>query len=180
MIGRDLAQHIGVIDDGAEVIDRLQRKLIAAHIDQRRVVRRIESDYDVGALRLLDALKRTREDGRADLGAAAAAAHGDSGNFLERLPIGQWRPRRRRWGHFRKLVELAHEAAIDPILPAPYPCTLDGEPVARSHRMAFAGRDQIERLALRTERPQGAAAERAADVVGEHRTGAHGIDAGLR
>ena len=46
--------------------------------------------------------------------------------------------------------------------------------------MALAGRDQIERLALRAERPQGPAGQGAADVVGKHRPGAHRVDARLR
>ena len=46
--------------------------------------------------------------------------------------------------------------------------------------MALAGRDQVERLALRAERPQRPAGQGAADIVGEHRPGAHRVDARLR
>src|SRR2546430_10519336 len=50
-----------------------------------------------------------------------------------------------------QLVELAHEATIDPILPAPHPVALDHEAVAGTHRVTSPGRNQIKRLALRPE-----------------------------
>ena len=46
--------------------------------------------------------------------------------------------------------------------------------------MALPGRHQIERLALRAKPPQGPARQGAADVVREHGSGAHRVDARLR
>ena len=180
VVRRDLAQHVGVVDDGAEIIDCLQRELLPADIDERRVIRRVEPHDYVGPRGRFDLGQCAREHGGAHLGAAAAAAHGDGGNFLERLAVGQRRQRCRNRLHLRQLVVLAHEAAIDPILPAPHPCALDHQTIAGPDRIAFSGRNQIERLALRPESPQGLAGERTADVVGKRWPCAHGVDAGLR
>src|SRR2546430_16851582 len=79
-----------------------------------------------------------------------------------------------------QLVELAHEATIDPILPAPHPVALDHEAVAGTHRVTSPGRNQIKRLALRPEPPQRAAGQRAADVLRKRRPRAHRVDARFR
>ena len=133
MVGRDLAEHVRVVDDGAEIVDGLQRQPFAADIDERGVIRRVEADDDVGTRGRLDPAERARKHARPDLGAAAAAAHGDGGNFPQRLLIGHRRDRLGRFGHFGKLVELAHEAAIDPVLPAPHPGPCEDQTVAGAH-----------------------------------------------
>ena len=180
VVGRDLAEGVGIVDDGAEIVDRLQREFFAADIDERRVIGRVEPDDYVGARCGYESCERSGEHGRAHLGAATAAAHGDGGDFLERLAIGQWRQRCWCHLHLRQVVVLTHEAAIDPILPAPHPRALDDDTVARPHRVASSGRDEIERLALRLEPPQGAAGQRAADIIGERRPGADRINTGFR
>ena len=180
MVGRDLAEHVGVVDDGAEIVDRLQREPVAADIDERGVVRRVETDDDIVARGRFDRRERAREHGRADLGAAAAATHGNRGNFPERLLVGNRRDRCRRCRHFGEFVEFAHEAAVDPVLPAPHPFALDRQAVAGTQRITLPGRDQIKRLTLRAKWPQRLPDQCPANIIGEHRAGTHGIDARLR
>ena len=88
--------------------------------------------------------------------------------------------RRRRCRHVGQRVELAHEAPVDPVLPAPHPCAFDDQAIAGTDRLALAGRDEIKRLALRAKRAQGLATQGAADVFGKHRAGANGVNARLR
>src|SRR6202035_664168 len=100
-----------------------------------------------------------------NFGATAAAAHGQRRDFLERRGVGEGDYQRlppntslpctsTRGSHFRQLVETAHEAPVDPVLPAPDPCAFEHHPVAGSDGISIAGRDQIHRLALWSEGPQ--------------------------
>jgi hypothetical protein len=58
-----------------------------------------------------------------DLGAAAAAAHGQRRDGLGLFGRCEWNPfgGRLALGHRRKFGETQHEAAVDPVLPAPDP-----------------------------------------------------------
>ena len=82
VVRRDLAQHVRVVDDGAEIIDCLQRELLPADIDERCIIGRVEPHDHVGPRGRSDLGKCAREHGGAYLGAAAATAHVDGGNFL--------------------------------------------------------------------------------------------------
>jgi hypothetical protein len=72
-----------------------------------------------------------RQHARAHLRAATAAAHGDGSDRLRRLVLIEEHPRRRvRSGirrHGRKLGELAHEAPVDPVFPAPHPIAIEAD-----------------------------------------------------
>ena len=125
--------------------------------------------------------ERPRQHRGADLGAASAAAHGDGRDLLDGGLIRERRGRAARgpW-HVGQLVEPAHEAAVDPVLQRQTQSPSTTRPLRVPTRVPLAGRDQVERVALRPEGPQRLAGQRAPDVVGQHRPGAHGIDAGLR
>ena len=82
--------------------------------------------------------------------------------------------------HFRQRIEPGHEPAIDPVFPAPDPVPFNHQPVAGAERIAFPGRDEIQRPALRPKRAQALAPQGAANIVGQHRAGADRIDARFR
>ena len=156
-------------------------KLRPAGVDDGGVVWAVEANDHIVPRRRRDVAEGPGQHCRADLGAAAAAAHGDGREFLHGGLIGERRGRAARgFGHGGELVEPPHEAAVDEILPAPDPVAFDHEAVARADGVPLAGRDQVERLALRSEGPQRLSGQGAPDVVGQHRPGAYGIDAGLR
>ena len=68
---------------------------------------------------------------------------------ISALLAGQGRRRCLGQAHLRQFVELAHETAVDPVLPAPHPLTLEGKAIASADGIGITGRDQIERVALR-------------------------------
>ena len=153
MVGGDLAEHVGVVDDGAEIIDGLQREPFAADIDERRVIRRVEADDDVARVRPA----RSRR--------ARARARSRRPWRRSRRSAWRWRkspaaPADRRAaraaaggvGHLGQLVELAHEAAIDPVLPAPHPGALERPDRCgcRPHIARRSRRDRAPRAAGET------------------------------
>jgi len=79
MVGRDLAEEVGVIDQGAKEIYGVDHRLAARDAHHRRVVRRVQPDEHVVALDRFQSAERTREYRGTDFRAAAAAAHGDRG-----------------------------------------------------------------------------------------------------
>ena len=173
----DLAEQVGVIDDGAEVVDAVHCEARPTGFDHGSIIGRIEPDQHVVAVGRHNLAERAREHGRADLGAAPAAPHRHGGDFLERgrirhLDAGH----RRRRRHLRKRVELRHETAVDPVLPTPDPGAFEGDAIARADRMAVARGDQIHRITLRFEGDQRAAFERPANIAGQRLAAAHGID----
>ncbi len=95
MDGGDLAEHVGVVDEGAKEIDRLHQRLAGRHLDHRRIVGCVEADRDAGAGRGPEPRQHARQHVGADLGAAAAAAHADVGQQAPRLGIGERRIGRR-------------------------------------------------------------------------------------
>ena len=152
MVGGDLAEQVRIIDDRAEVVDRVHGKAWAAGIDNSGVVGRIEADHDIVTRCRLDRPERARQHGGADLGAAAAAAHGDGRDFLDRGLVGDRRLNRRgALSHIRQDIELVHETPVDAILEGPHPGALQHQAIAGANRVGLAGRDQIQRVALRLE-----------------------------
>ena len=76
VVGGNFAEQVRIVDDGAEIVDGLDRQFGAAGIDEGGVIRRIETDDDIGARGRLDPAERARQHARSHLRAAAAAAHG--------------------------------------------------------------------------------------------------------
>ena len=155
VVGGDLAEQVGVVDDGAEIVDGLQRELVAAGVDERRVVRRVEADDHVVARRPA----RSSASARDSTVAPTLAPQPPQRMAMAEISLsacwsasGETDAGGRR--HLRQLVELAHEAPVDPVLPAPHPRALERPAVAGAERIALAGRDEIERVALRPKRPQ--------------------------
>src|SRR5215218_11436741 len=68
---------------------------------------------------------------------------------------------------------LRNEAAIDAILPGPYPSTGDCERAVGRDRLTATCGDQCQRTALRNETYQCLATKRAAQIRGEWRALAH-------
>ncbi len=111
---------------------------------------------------------------RRDLG-TAARAHRPGLDLVGRCPFA----RQRRHRHGGQRVELRHEGAVDPVLPAPEQRPGDGDAQLLGHRRLAAQRDELEIVALRMERAQRPAREHRAQVVEENGGRAHGIDPGL-
>ncbi len=114
------------------------------------------------------------------LGATAAAAHGNGRDGLQRFFRRERRLRRmggRRTAgvrvHGRELAEAAHEAAVDPVFPAPDPVALRAEPAARGNGMAVARADQRQPAALRVVGLERLAEHAAPQVLAQRRALAH-------
>ena len=89
MIGRDLAEEIGIVDHGPEKIDAVDHRLASGQGHQRSVVGLAESDQYIRAWKGFQPVERAPQRGRPDLRSAAAAAHGERGNVLPRLRVSK-------------------------------------------------------------------------------------------
>jgi len=81
--------------------------------------------------------------------------------------------------HVWQLGELAHEAAIDPVLPGPDPGTGEADGAARGHGVSIAGGDQCQPFALRVESHRRLIAQAQAQVLHQRWAHAHGKHTGL-
>ena len=175
MIGRDLTEHIGVIDEGAEIVDALCQQHALGHAIDRCVIRRIQADHDIVATLWRQPLDHPTEHTAANLGTAAAAAHGQGGQLLDRLlirhPVGEHGTA--VGDHVGQFVEPLHEAPVDPVLQAPQPCALDRPAAARCNRVTVSGADQAKKIALRPVGLQRSPTARAAQILGQHRSLTH-------
>ena len=72
-----------------------------------------------------------------------------------------------------------HPAPVDPVLEQPQAASIGRERAARGDGPPVAGADQRQRALLRHGAAQPAPGERAPQIVGERRSGAHRVDAGL-
>mmetsp|Transcript_19466 Transcript_19466/g.64039 ORF Transcript_19466/g.64039 Transcript_19466/m.64039 type:complete len:798 (+) Transcript_19466:675-3068(+) len=193
----DLPKDVGVRHERPEEVDGMDDLgplvLLGAVGDDGAVVGRVDADDDVAGRRravvegqrLRQVRQRARERGRADLGAAAAAAHGRRLEHGERVAAGL---RRRREGREvavplrevgQPLRVLPHPLAVDPVLEVPEPGRLDGEAAPRRDGGAVARAQQAEERRLGHVRER----RRPADVRDEVRVERHarhdGEDAGL-
>ena len=85
----DLAEHIRVVDEGAEEIDGVHQHVAAGDIDDRRVIGRVETDEHVRAAAFRHALQGALQHGGADLGSAATATLREVGDRGDRPGIGE-------------------------------------------------------------------------------------------
>ena len=181
MVGGNASEHIGVIDKGPEAIDGVDQNLAGRDFQDGGIVGLVQPDDDAGFFVTVDRLQNPLEDIRADLGAAAAAAHVVA-QVAEGRRIGQSRRNVRRpvrRGHLWQGVELVHETAVDPVFPAPYPGALQRPAAFRGDGICIAGADQAEELPLRAERFERLAEQGTAQVFAQRRSLADGEDAGL-
>ena len=81
--------------------------------------------------------------------------------------------------HLRQFAIAPHPAPVDPVLEPPQIRPLGGEGPARGDGMPVAGADQGQPAALRHGAPQPLAGERAAQIGGERRALADGVDPGF-
>ena len=139
------------------MVDALHHRHAGRRQRHRGVVRVVEGDQDVGARRAGEAGQRQMQGLRADLGAAAAAAHRVGGVLRHRL---------------HPAVH-AHPAPVDAVLPAPDQGAFHGDPVAPGDGAAVAETEDHQRLRLRMPAPQWPAACGTPQVGGERRPGAH-------
>ena len=181
MVGRDLAEDVGVVDKRSEEIDGVDHHLAGGHLDDGGVIGLVKPDQHVVALDRVEPAQRALQYAGADLGAAAAAAHGDIGDLLDHVGVGEapGDPARLLFLHLRQLVEFAHEAPVDPVLPKPDPSALDRPVGARGDGVFLAGAYQAQILALGGEGSRFLAQEDAAQVSRQGRTLADGEDARL-
>ena len=82
VVGRDLAKYVRVVDESAEKIHAVHHGLAGRHAHHGGVIGRVQADQHVGTLNRFERTQRAREHRSTHLGAAAAAAHGDSGDGL--------------------------------------------------------------------------------------------------
>ena len=183
MVGGDAAEYPGVVDEGAEEIDRMHQRLARRHAQHGGIVGRVQADQHIVALDWMHLRQRARQHTGADLGAATAAAHGQRGNGLRLFRRREGNPFLRGlagfFRHGRQFAEAQHEAAVDPVLPAPDPVAAREECAARGDRVLVAGADQGEPAALRAVGFERLIEQRAAQVFGQRRTHANGEYAGL-
>ena len=144
----------------------------------------MQADQHIAARNRLQRGKGARQDGRADLGAAAATTHAARRLRLLRLIRTQWHAGERggsgdSFGHGRELAEPAHETPVDPVLPAPDPGPGKTHRAARRHRVPVPGADQRQPAPLRPVGLQRLFQHRAAQVVGQRAPHAHGKHARL-
>ena len=177
VIRRDAPEQPGVVDEAAELVDRLHRERAGWQRDDGRVVRGVEADQHVLAHAGAQPVERAAQRLGAELGAAAAAAHRVDLRGADRS--GQ-RARHRVSRHRERLRIALDEAPVDPVLPAPHPVAGDREAPARCNRVRAAGADETQRLALRPEALEPATEQRGAEVRGEPRPLAHRVNACLR
>src|SRR5690606_27538310 len=81
---------------------------------------------------------------------------------------------------FGQIAELPEKAAVEPILPAPDPASLQRQAIAEGDRPALSGGQNIKRISLRPEADKLFTFRRPAQISREHCAGAHGVDARLR
>ena len=205
VVRRHFAKQIRVVDEGPEKVHRLHHGHAWRHAHHGRVVGRVQADQHIGSFHRLQAAQCAGQDVGADLGTAAAAAHGDGrdglqgllgcqaqargGGFALRLdvleelahrPHGRLQIGARRLGcHVGQFGEAAHELPIDPVLPAPHPVTAKAPRPTRTHRITVAGRDQGQPVALWVVSQQFLAAQTAAQILGQRLGHAHGKHTGF-
>ena len=176
MVRRDLAEDVWIVDERTEEIHRVHHRLAGRHAYDCGVVGRMQPDQDIGALYRMQPAQRARQHCRADLGPAPAAAHGDRRQRLRRLLTLE--PHRRSLCgsgllHRGKLAEPAHEAAVNPVFPAPDPGALEIQSAARGDSVFVPGADQGQPVALRPISPQRPPFDCAAQVLRQRRPLAH-------
>ena len=164
-----------VVAEGPEGVDRGQRHASTRQRQGGRVVGlREPQQHGVVFGRRVEARQRALERRRAELRRAAPAGH----LLIVHAPGPREGPGRRAVGI--EHLEAPHEAAVDPILPAPQRATAHRHAPLRAEGAAVAEVQQREKVALRAVGPQAPAAQAGAQVVVEHRPLAHRVDAGLR
>ena len=77
MVGCDFAENVGVVNEGAEEIDRMHHRHARRHAHHGGVVRVFEADEHIIALHGVQIAQSVLQNRRADFRPAAAAAHGD-------------------------------------------------------------------------------------------------------
>ncbi len=80
---------------------------------------------------------------------------------------------------FQIIAKLGHEPPINPVFQPPQPTALGREGRARCHRMAIAGRNQGESMALRDKWRQWLARQCPSQIVRQGHTFSDRIDSGL-
>ena len=169
----ETGQLPGILGEAAQVVGRDHLDARAVGQDGGIVARAAEH---VGALGRGQHRQGRLEIVGPDLGPAPAA---------ERL-VAQFGadargkvPRQGRRLHLRQIVELLHEGAVDPVLPAPEPVPGGAQTRLVGERALAAERDQLEVVLLR---PVGAAlraGQVGAEIVKQDRRLAHREDPGL-
>ena len=175
MVGGDLAEHIRIVHERAEEIDGLHQVAPRAWRRHRGIVGRVEADHHIGSQGWRKARQRARQRVRPDLRATATAPHVLEAGNRRAAVRGCAHPYHHRAG----VLVHPHPSAVDPVLQRPDPGALGLEPAARCDGVTLAGRDQREKVALRTPRLHRLAARVPAKIGGERRTGAHRNDAGF-
>ena len=182
MVGGDGAEGVAVIDEGAEVIDALDHDLARWHGQHGAVIGRVAADQHVIAPGVGQPLHDARQHRGANLGATTSAAHGDGRQLADGIGVGDTGGQLgffviRR--HLRQLVELAHEALVDPVLDRPQPGRFVGPVATRGDGVLVAGTDQAKEIFLRAIAAQRPASRRRLQVIDQHRSLAHREDARL-
>ena len=181
MVGGDLPEHEGVVDDGPEGVDGAHQHLARRHPHHGGVVGGVEAEEHVVPPDRRQLRQHAVEGRRPHLRAAPAAAHRRRRDRLQVVRTGQ---ARRDGGagvgaHLRQVGVLGHEPAVDPVLPAPHQGALDRPRAASADRVAVSGGHQGQEPALGAEGPGAAPEEDAAQVTGERGALAHREHPGL-
>jgi hypothetical protein len=156
MVGGYFAKEIRIVYQGPKKIYRVHHDFACRHGDDRGVVRMLEPHQHVVALGGLNAFEDAAEDSGPNFGPAASAAHGQSGDILERLFASQTRRNlgRRLLRHVGQVVVLPHKPAINPVFQSPDNTPGHVKRAAGGHGVPIARTDQRQPLFLRRKRPR--------------------------
>ena len=186
MVGRDFAEDVGVVNEGAEEIDRVNHRFTRRHTHHGGIVRVFEANQHVVPVNGVQIAQSALQHRRADFRAAAATTHGDGGDRLQGFFLAEFDGALHGRGggfcrcvHFGKLAELGHEAPVDPVFPLPDPVTCKAKPAARGDGVFVAGADERQPASLRSVGLHGRARDSSAQVFCERRALAYSKHAGL-
>ena len=144
MIGRHLAKDVGVVNERTEEIHGVNHGFAGRHRQNGGVVRGVKADQDIVPLDGFQLSQGTRKNGAAHLGATTTTTHGNRRNGLGGFLGILCGSRIRQFGfflHWRQIVELLHEAAIDPVFPAPDPGAVELQISPGGHSVLVPGAD---------------------------------------
>ena len=121
MVGGDLAENVGVVDEGPEGVHCMDHHLAFGDPYHGGVIGFMQADQHIVPFHRFQSRKCALQDGCAHFGAATAAPHRHRRDFLDHILVGE---ALRDVGffvifHVGEVAEFPHEAPVDPVFPTP-------------------------------------------------------------
>ena len=169
------AQQIWVVQHGAEAIQGLQLQLIGHRTQYRRIITNTLDGIWMGVD--LQARQHPVQHVLTQFGSAPSTTHlvvGLGNNRICYLFLGPG------LGHVVIFESKpGHKAAVNPVFAAPYPRATRGKSAPRGHSALVAGGNQRQKSSLGSISLQRPGTQSANEIVSQHRSLAHGINAGF-